>query len=141
MGSLFRIIVGDRPLFTRRTKVIVSAILILLVIWWSRVIWIRLMPIEHTGVVLRIDTFNKGWYEPNTRRQVQFSILFEDGFQCEGYDTSFVNVREGDRIKMKGFHDVAGWPWKADFWECDEGQLVKVWPQGQPAPAWPTGQP
>lgn len=134
MASLFRFIAGDGPWFTRRTKIILGLVLVLLVVWWSRVIWMRLMPIEHTGVVYRINTFNKGWYDSKgTRQQIQFSILFEDGFDCEGYDTSFVNVREGDRIKIKGYHDVGGWPWKADFWECDEGQLVKIWPVVEPA--------
>ena len=133
MASLFRIIAGDRPLFSRRTKIILGAVLVLLILWWSRVIINRFFPIEHTGVVYRINTFNKGWYDSKgTRQQIQFAIFFEDGFDCEGYDTSFVNVREGDRIKIKGYHDVAGWPWKPDFWECDEGQLIKLYPAGPP---------
>ena len=129
MASIYRIIVGDRPMFSRRTKVIAGALLVLLILFWSRTLIVRFFPIKHDGVVYRINTFNKGWYHTkDTRQQIQFSILFEDGFNCEGYDTSFVNVEPGDRIVIKGYHDVSGWPWKPDFWECDEGQVVKFYP-------------
>lgn len=101
-------------------------LLVLVILWWARPVFVRLMPIRHEGVVQRIVPFNKG-YRSNTRQQVQFAIIFEDGFQCEGYDTSFAAVREGDRIAIRGYHDVAGWPLlDPEWWECDEGQLDKL---------------
>ena len=128
MPSIFESLPSDEPLLSRRTKIIIAFIAVLLIVWWTRQLWIRFTPITHEGTVYRINSFDKGWYQTkDTRQQVQFSVLFEDGFECEGYDTSFVNVREGDRIKIKGYHDVSGWPWKPDFWECDEGQLVKIY--------------
>ncbi|MCK6507842.1 hypothetical protein L6R53_31495 [Myxococcota bacterium] len=90
----------------------------------------RLFPIEHQGTVLRIASFSKGGVsqrDQQTRQINQFAIIFTDGFQCEGTDTSFAAVREGDRIEIRGYHDVRGWPvLDPEWWECDEAQLVRL---------------
>lgn len=95
-----------------------------------------LAPIEHTGTVMRIAEFTKGgWNARNedTRQLRQFVIVFDDGFDCEGYDTSFAAVREGDVITLRGYHDVEGTPLlDPEWWECDEGQLVKLHPPADP---------
>ncbi len=99
-----------------------------LLAWQARGVISRLMPIHHEGVVKRIGTFNKGFPrsgEDSTRQSVQFAILFEDGFNCEGYDTSFATIKEGDRIEIRAYHDVKGMPvMDPEWWECDEAQLV-----------------
>lgn len=99
-------------------------------LWLGRKPLTRLFPIEHEGVVMRIATFNKGGMRSkseNTHQLTQFAIIFEDGFDCEGSDTSFAAVREGDRIQMRGYHDVRGWPvMNPEWWECDEAQLDKL---------------
>ncbi len=60
---------------------------------------------------------------------MQFALVFEDGFQCEATDTSFAAVREGDRIEIKGYHDVKGAPvLDPEWWECDEAQLLRIVP-------------
>ena len=79
---------------------------------------------------MRIGTFSKGGIlrgEVDTRQIRQFALIFEDGFQCEGTDTSFAAVREGDRIRIRGYHDVKGAPvLDPEWWECDEAQLVSI---------------
>lgn len=90
----------------------------------------RLFPIDHEGTVMRIASFHKGGMsarDQETRQVNQFAIIFADGFQCEGTDTSFAAVREGDRIEIRGYHDVRGWPiLDPEWWECDEAQLVRL---------------
>jgi hypothetical protein len=101
-----------------------------LLMWNSRMILNRLLPIHHEGVVKRIGTFDKGFPragEVRTRQSRQFAILFEDGFDCEGYDTSFATVQVGDRISIKAYHDVVGFPvMDPEWWECDEAQLMQL---------------
>lgn len=102
-------------------------ILILLVAWWSRRLIVRLMPMDHEGVVLRISTFDKGWRGGDTRQQRQFILYFEGGFECEAHDSSFAVVEKGDRIRIRGYHDTAGFPLLNPEWgECDEAQLVTI---------------
>lgn len=95
---------------------------------WGRQLLARLFPIEHQGQVKRIAQFHKGGAlrgDQDTRQVNQFAIIFTDGFQCEGTDTSFAAVREGDRVAIRGYHDVKGWPvLDPEWWECDEAQLV-----------------
>lgn len=90
----------------------------------------RLFPVNHQGTVMRIASFHKGGMmqqDQGTRQVNQFAIIFADGFQCEGTDTSFAAVREGDEIELRGYHDVRGWPvLDPEWWECDEAQLVRL---------------
>lgn len=110
----------------------VFVVLVLLVVgaWQARWLLVRLAPIDHTGTVQRIRTFHKGGFSsPNekTRQLRQFALLFEDGFMCEGYDTSFATVEIGDQITIRGYHDVKGWPLlDPEWWECDEAQLMSL---------------
>lgn len=101
-------------------------------------------PIEHTGTVMRIGQFHKGGIvgrAEGTRQLNQFAIFFDDGFDCEGTDTSFAAVREGDRITLRGYHDVRGWPFADPEWfECDEAQLIRLFP-GEPADGAPKAEP
>jgi len=100
--------------------------------WFTRGVWVRLIPIHHEGEVRRIADFHKGGFSSRgekTHQLRQFAILFDDGFNCEASDTSFAVVREGDRIHIKGYHDVRGWPLlDPEWWECDEAQLVEILP-------------
>jgi len=79
---------------------------------------------------MRIARFHKGGFsstQEGTRQLAQFAIIFEDGFQCEGTDTSLAAVEEGDRIQIRAYHDVKGWPiFDPEWWECDEAQLVRI---------------
>ena len=101
-----------------------------LLAWQGRTVLTRLFPIHHEGVVMRIGTFDKGFPrsgEDATRQSRQFAILFEDGFNCEGYDTSFAAIEVGDRIEIRGYHDVKGLPiMDPEWWECDEAQLIRL---------------
>ena len=113
-----------------KVKVAIVAVLVgvPLLAWQGRSLIARLMPIHHEGVVMRIGTFDKGYSHNSTgttRQTKQFALLFEDGFNCEGHDTSFAAIKEGDRIEIRGYHDVKGWPvMDPEWWECDEAQLV-----------------
>ena len=113
-----------------KVKLAIVAVLIglPLLAWQARGVIARFFPIEHEGVVKRIGTFDKGFprsSEQGTRQSRQFAILFEDGFSCEGYDTSFAAIKEGDRISIRAYHDVKGTPvLDPEWWECDEAQLV-----------------
>ncbi len=78
---------------------LIAAVLLVLLgvggVWFRRPLsW--LMPIDHTGTVLRIAEFSKGGLTSrteDTRQLRQFAIIFDDGFDCEGVDTSFAAVR------------------------------------------------
>ena len=98
--------------------------------WMSRTFWVRMFPIHHEGEVRRIADFHKGGFSSRgekTHQLRQFAILFTDGFDCEASDTSFAVVREGDRIHIKAYHDVGGWPlMDPEWWECDEAQLLEI---------------
>ena len=116
-----------------KTTLLVAAGVLLLVVggaWAGRGVVARFFPIRHQGTVMRIGTFHKGGMgasDQNTRQIRQFALIFEDGFQCEGTDTSFAAVREGDRISIRGYHDVKGAPvLDPEWWECDEAQLVEI---------------
>ncbi len=104
--------------------------LLLVSLWGARGVLARLFPIHHEGTVMRIATFHKGGMhqgEQGTRQIRQFAIIFDDGFQCEGSDTSFAAVKEGDRVQIRGYHDVKGAPvMDPEWWECDEAQLVEI---------------
>ena len=113
--------------------------------WLARHPLSRLLPIHHTGTVMRIAKFNKGGISrkaEETRQLTQFAIFFEDGFQCEGTDTSLAAVREGDVIEIRAYHDVAGWPiLNPEWWECDEAQLNELMkPAERPGHAKPERQ-
>lgn len=120
----------------------VAALLALLVgAWAGRGVIARFLPITHTGTVMRIATFHKGGTragDQGTRQIRQFALIFEDGFQCEGTDTSLAAIREGDVIEIRGYHDVKGAPvMDPEWWECDEAQLVAITeagPAGAPGP-------
>lgn len=109
-----------------------SVILVVLgfLAWKARFVLTLLVPMNHTGKVMRISQFSKGGWSSDrehTRQLVQFAIIFEDGYTCEGTDTSFAAIREGDVIEIRGYHDVRGLPLlDPEWWECDEAQLVKV---------------
>lgn len=113
----------------------------LFAVWQLRTPLTWLMPIDHEGEVMRIAKFHKGgWHSggEKTRQLQQFAIIFEDGFDCEGTDTSFAAIKEGDRIKVRGYHDVRGWPFiDPEWWECDEAQLVRLLPDLPEAPTDP----
>jgi hypothetical protein len=98
--------------------------------WALRVPLSKLAPIDYTGKVMRIAKFHKGSItrsDADTRQLNQFAIIFEDGFQCEGTDSSFAASREGDVIDIRGFHDVTGLPlFDPEWWECDEAQMVRI---------------
>lgn len=98
--------------------------------WKARSVLTRFFPIVHEGKVMRIATFHKGGHDRDreaTRQINQFAIIFEDGFQCEGTDTSFAAIKEGDRIRIRGYHDVGGAPvMDPEWWECDEAQLEEI---------------
>lgn len=117
---------------TRTHLALAGAGLLLLLVgaWIGRGVLARLLPIEHTGEVLRIAQFSKGGHlrgEQGTRQIRQFALVFTDGFLCEGTDTSLAAVREGDVIHIRGYHDVKGWPlMDPEWWECDEAQLVSI---------------
>ncbi len=87
----------------------------------------RFFPITHDGVVQRVGVVqNIGRVAPGEAVRT-FAILFEDGFVCESTTAAFAAVREGDRIHLRGYHDVSGWP-VADpgWWRCVDAQLVNV---------------
>ncbi|MCB9766183.1 MAG: hypothetical protein H6739_40785 [Alphaproteobacteria bacterium] len=113
-----------------KAKILVLLALLALpvVAWKARFLLTRLFPIDHEGTVMRIATFRKGGFNSrneDTRQLNQFAIIFDDGFDCEGYDTSLAAVREGDVIRLRGYHDVKGFPvLDPEWWECDEAQLV-----------------
>lgn len=121
---------------------VVAALLTLVVgAWAGRGVLTRFFPIAHTGTVMRIATFHKGGTraaDQGTRQIRQFALIFEDGFQCEGTDTSLAAIREGDVIEIRGYHDVKGMPvMDPEWWECDEAQLVAIeeaGPKGAPGP-------
>ena len=109
-------------------------------------VWLReplslLLPIHYTGKVSRIAHFSKGGLgsrAEGTRQLVQFAIFFEDGFDCEGYDTSFAAIREGDTIAIRGYHDVGGTPLlDPEWWECDRAQLDRLMTPDGPVPSAP----
>jgi hypothetical protein len=109
--------------------------------WAGRGVLARFFPVDHTGTVMRIATFHKGGTQAGdqrTRQIRQFALIFEDGFQCEGTDTSLAAIREGDVIEIRGYHDVKGMPvMDPEWWECDEAQLVAIeqaGPKGAPGP-------
>ncbi len=97
-----------------------------------------LFPIEHTGTLMRVAQFHKGGYSgraEGTRQLRQIVLIFEDGFDCEGTDSSLAAVREGDLITIRGYHDVRGTPFlDPEWWECDEAQLVRLHPPGKALP-------
>lgn len=107
-----------------------ALVLLVVAIWLLRVPLSRLFPIEHEGEVLRIASFNKGGFsraEEGTRQLNQFAIIFADGFDCEGTDTSFAAIEEGDRILVRGYHDVRGIPIiDPEWWECEEAQFIRI---------------
>lgn len=109
---------------------ILAALVVVGLAWSTRGLVARLFPIDHTGVVMRISRFHKGGVTrqtEGTRQLAQFAMIFEDGFQCEGTDTSFAAIREGDRIQIRGYHDVKGAPIvDPEWWECDEAQLTRL---------------
>ena len=111
----------------RKLVVAVAVLAALGLAWKSRLIVTRFFPIHHEGQVMRIASFHKGGVyskSENTRQLNQFAIIFEDGFDCEGTDSSFAAVREGDHVRIKAYHDVRGWPvLDPEWWECDEAQL------------------
>ena len=113
-----------------RFKWIAILLIIVLSIWGTRRILSRFFPIDHSGKVLRIASFNKGGWSSkgeDTRQLNQFALIFEDGFNCEGTDTSFAAIREGDIISIRGYHDVTGFPFLNPEWgECDEAQLIEI---------------
>ena len=115
------------PLFW---KVSGGLLLGLLLLWVLRVPLSRLFPIDHEGEVLRIASFNKGGFsraEEGTRQLNQFAIIFADGFDCEGTDTSFAAIEPGDRILIRGYHDVRGLPvLDPEWWECEEAQFIRI---------------
>ena len=117
---------------TRTHLALVTGVFLLLVLglWLGRGVVARILPIEHTGEVMRIAQFHKGGVlrgEQGTRQIRQFALVFSDGFMCEGTDTSFAAVREGDTITIRGYHDVKGWPvMDPEWWECEEAQLVSM---------------
>ncbi len=98
--------------------------------WALRGVLARVFPIDHTGEVMRIANFHKGGMNrrtEGTHQLNQFALIFEDGFQCEGSDTSLAAIREGDTIEIRGYHDVKGMPvFDPEWWECDEAQLVRI---------------
>lgn len=104
--------------------------------WTLRTPLSRLFPIYHQGQLKRIAVFHKGGFSrgpEGTRQLNQFALIFEDNFNCEGYDSSFAAVKVGDHLKIKAFHDVKGWPlMDPEWWECDEAQLVEIF--SDPAP-------
>ena len=111
-------------------KVLIGVLVLLSVGWFSRFWVIRFIPIEYSGTVLRIASFNKGGWSSaseKTHQLNQFAIIFEDGFNCEGSDTSFAAIKEGDLIEIRGYYDVHGFPLLNPEWgECDEAQLIRI---------------
>jgi hypothetical protein len=105
-------------------------IALLVGVWALRFPLMRLFPIHHSGELARIAAFHKGGISrrsEGTRQLNQFALIFTDGFQCEGTDTSFAAIKPGDSIRIKAYHDVAGFPiLNPEFWECDEAQLVAL---------------
>ncbi len=117
---------------TKTTLALVAAGCVALAIgvWSARGVVARFFPIKHEGTVMRVGTFHKGGFsraDQDTRQVRQFALIFDDGFQCEGTDTSFAAVKEGDHIRIRGYHDVKGAPiLDPEWWECDEAQLVEI---------------
>ena len=111
-------------------RLALAAILLLAAAWFARVPLSRLFPIHHTGQLKRIAVFHKGGFSrgpEGTRQLNQFALIFEDNFNCEGFDSSFAALRTGDSISIKAYHDVRGWPlMDPEWWECDEAQLVEL---------------
>jgi hypothetical protein len=128
--------VGERlerlKAWSPKKKIVVfgSIFAFLVVVIWTRPIWPRFFPKNHTGVVKRIKPFAKSGHfgnDKNSKQRFQFAIIFEDGFDCEGYDTSFAAIEEGDTIQIRGYPDWSGWPIIDPEWgECDEAQLIKL---------------
>jgi len=111
----------------RAWVVVILIVVVLAAAIKGRWVVARLLPIHHTGTVMRIKSFHKGFSDNNTRQQRQFAIIFEDGFDCEGFDTSLAAVEEGDVIEIRAYHDVEGFPiLNPEWWECDEAQLVQI---------------
>ena len=110
--------------------VLATLLLVIGSAWALRGALARIFPIHHTGEVMRIATFHKGGIgrkDQGTHQINQFALIFRDGFQCEGSDTSFAAIREGDTVEIRGYHDVKGVPvFDPEWWECDEAQLVKI---------------
>ena len=118
---------------------VVLPLLVLALAWWGRKPLVRLAPIEHHGVIKRIKPFHKGGISQKvekTRQLNQFAMIFADGFECEGTDTSFAAIEVGDEVVIRGYHDVAGWPvFDPEWWECDEAQLVELVQGAEDKPA------
>jgi hypothetical protein len=99
--------------------------------WWSRWVVVRLLPMEHTGVVDRVTPFEKpvNVRFSDTRTGRQFAVVFADGFNCEGWDSSLLTARPGDTATVVGYPDVKGYPLlDPDWWSCADAQLVHVAP-------------
>lgn len=117
---------------SKTTLLVALGVLLLVLVgaWSARGIVARFFPIHHEGTLARIGTFHKGGFnqaDQGTRQIRQFALVFEDGFQCEGSDTSFAAAREGDFVRIRGYHDVKGAPvLDPEWWECDEAQLVEI---------------
>ncbi len=118
-----------------RIRLAVAGVLVLSILACLGIVRFRqtltyFMPIEHTGTILRIADFHKGGFNSGnegTRQLRQFAIIFEDGFDCEGTDTSLAALREGDQVTIRGYRDMRGWPIVDPEWlECDEAQLIKL---------------
>jgi hypothetical protein len=81
----------------------------------------RLAPIHHTGELLRIAP------SPVESGGTGYELFFTDGFHCTGDDASFAALREGDTVKIRALHDVAGTPLiGADWWECTDARLEQL---------------
>jgi hypothetical protein len=108
--------------------VVLGLVLVLALPWMGRHLIARFFPLDHTGVVKRVGMVLKDPQGTGSPRQTrQFAVLFEDGFVCESTDPALSAVKAGDRIKLRGYHDVHGWPvLDPEWWECDEAQLVSV---------------
>lgn len=112
--------------------VAVGVLLIALCAGGLRLRWVvaRVFPIAHVGKVMRIETFSKGGISrvvEGTGQINQIAIVFEDGMNCEGWDTSLAAVKAGDVIEIRAYHDVKGWPvLDPEWWECEEAQLVLI---------------
>ena len=106
--------------------------------WWFRWLVVRVLPMRHTGVVNRVGGFEKPVnvrFADPTRTGRQWVVVFEDGFNCEGWDSTLAAVQPGDTVEVVGFPDVKGFPLlDPDWWSCAEVQLVHVSPRAAPPP-------